>query len=294
MSGWVEETLHRDFRLKLRSSRVLHQGETAFQRIALFENPTFGRVLALDDCIQTTERDEFIYHEMLTHLPMLAHGAVRRVLIIGGGDGGTLEEVLKHATVERVAMIEIDRAVIELSREYLPSICGSAFEDPRAEIVIGDGVEHVAKTDARYDLIIVDSSDPIGPAEALFTADFYADCRRCLNAGGVLVTQNGVPFLQADELRNTLGALRALFRDAACYIATVPTYTGGPMAFGWGCDDPAVRATPPATLRERFAAAGLGTRYYRPEIHAAAFALPGYIAALAGEAVEPAPGSAGT
>ena len=191
-----------------------------------------------------------------------------------------LEEVLKHDAVERATLVEIDADVIEFSKTHLRSICGNAFEDPRTQIVIADGVDHVETTANRYDAIIVDSTDPIGPGEVLFTDRFYAGCKRCLAPGGVLVTQNGVPFLQGDELRNTLAALKALFADATCYTATVPGYVGGCMAFGWGTDDAKLRATPLAVLAERFAAASLDTRYYNPEVHQAAFALPGYVADL--------------
>jgi spermidine synthase len=248
--------------------------------MVLFENTTFGRALALDGVLQTTEKDEFIYHEMLAHLPILAHGAVRRVLIIGGGDGGMLEEVLKHRGVERVTMVDIDDTVIELSKLHLRSICGEAFEDPRLDLVIADGVDFVKTCAERYDVIIVDSTDPLGPGEVLFTEAFYQSCKRCLTPGGVLVTQNGVPFLQGAELSGTIACLRPLFADATCYLATVPTYVGGPMAFGWASDDPALRRNPVEVLRERFEAAGIDSRYYSPEIHLAAFTLPPYVAEL--------------
>ena len=148
--------------------------------------------------------------------------------------------------------------------------------------MIADGVDFVATCEERYDVAIVDSTDPIGPGEVLFTDTFYGKAKNCLAPGGILVTQNGVPFLQSDELVNTLRAFRALFADAACYLATVPTYAGGPMAFGWGSDDPAKRGVSLAVLEERFQAAGIATRYYNPAVHLAAFALPNYIAEMAG------------
>lgn len=280
MAEWIEETLHPHFRTRFEASRVLLRRRTEHQELILIENPTFGRVLFLDGALQTTEADEFIYHEMLTHLPLLAHGAVRRVLIIGGGDGGMLEEVLKHRSVESVTLVEIDSGVIELSRAHLSAICGEAFDDPRLDLVIADGVEFVETTGDRFDLVIVDSTDPIGPGEVLFGERFYAGCRRVLAPGGVLVTQNGVPFLQPDELGNSIAILRGLFREATCYLATVPSYVGGPMAFGWASDDPVPRRTAPEVLAQRFAEAGIRTRYYRPELHAGAFALPGYVADL--------------
>ncbi len=280
MADWYEEELHADLRLKLKAERLLYDSATEHQRLVLFDNATFGRVLLLDSVVQTTERDEFIYHEMLAHLPILAHGAARKVLIVGGGDGGMLEEVLKHRGVEKATMVEIDRGVVDFAKRYLGNICGQAFEDPRLDLVIADGAAFVAECEERYDVIIVDSTDPIGPGEVLFTESFYGRCRRCLAPGGILVTQNGVPFVQGDELRNTLRHLRGLFADVSCYLATVPTYAGGPMAFGWASDDPGLRAPPLELLERRYAESGIATRYYNPAVHLAAFALPGYIAEL--------------
>jgi spermidine synthase len=280
MTEWIDETLHPHFRFSLAVERVLFERRTDHQHLVLIENPDFGRALYLDGVLQTTERDEFIYHEMLAHVPILAHGQVRRILIVGGGDGGLLEETLKHGGIEQAVLVEIDPEVIRFSQEYLGSICGGAFADPRARVVIDDGLRFVSTCAERFDLIVVDSTDPIGPGEALFSERFYAACRRALAPGGVLVTQNGVPFVQPDELRQSIAALRGLFLDVGCYLATVPTYVGGPMAFGWACDDPGLRRKPEGDLRRRFEQAGITTRYYRPEVHAAAFALPGYVAEL--------------
>lgn len=277
MSDWSEETLHSDFRIKLKVDRVLFDSETDHQRLKLFENATFGRVLTLDSITQTTEADEFIYHEMMAHPAIMAHGNVKRVLIIGGGDGGMAEEVLKHKSVEHVTMVEIDAGVVEFSKQYLPNICKGAFDDPRLNLVITDGAKFVAETDERFDVAIIDSTDPMGPGEVLFTETFYGNVKRCLTEGGVVVTQNGVPFLQSDELAKTVGAFRKLFRDASCYLATIPTYVGGPMAFGWGTDDEALRQVSEEVLAKRFAAAGFETRYYTPAVHKGAFALPPYI-----------------
>lgn len=280
MSRWIEESLHPDFRTRLKADQVLYDSETAHQRLVLFENATFGRVLTLDGVVQTTEADEFIYHEMLAHLPILAHGSARSVLIIGGGDGGLLEEVLKHGCIEKVTQVEIDAGVVDFAKQYLPTICDKAFDDPRLKLVIGDGVDFVEGCEEHYDIILVDSTDPIGPGEVLFSDTFYGKAKRCLAPGGILATQNGVPFLQGEALTNTLRAFKALFADAACYLATVPSYTGGPMAFGWGCDDAAKRQADLPTLEQRYHAAGLVTRYYNPAVHQAAFALPNYIGEL--------------
>ncbi|MDH3229171.1 MAG: polyamine aminopropyltransferase [Alphaproteobacteria bacterium] len=277
MDAWSEEALHDDLRIKIRIDRLLFDSKTGHQRLMLFESGTFGRVLTLDSVVQTTESDEFIYHEMMAHPPILAHGNARRVLIIGGGDGGMAEEVLKHESVERVTMVEIDPGVVEFSKHYLPEICKGAFDDARLNLVIADGARFVAETDERFDVAIIDSTDPIGPAEVLFTEAFYGNVKRCLSDGGIIATQNGVPFLQSEELASTLAAFRRLFRDATCYLATVPTYVGGPMAFGWGSDDETLRDVSEDELSRRFVASRIETRYYTPAVHRAAFALPPYI-----------------
>lgn len=279
MPGWSVETLHRDYRQCLRADRVLYDSETEHQRLRVIENATFGRVLTLDGVVQTTEGDEFIYHEMLAHVPILAHGAVRRVLIVGGGDGGMAREVLRHASVEHVTMVEIDAGVVEFSKTHLPSLSDGAFGDRRLNLVIADGAAFMRDSDLHFDVIISDSTDPVGPGEVLFTDTFYGHAKRRLAKGGILVTQNGVPFLQGGELAATMRAFRTLFADATCYLATVPSYAGGPMAFGWGTDG-AARVNDLATLEARFAEAGLVTRYYTPEVHKAAFALPGYVKSL--------------
>ena len=277
--GWFEEAIHAHATQKLEITQVLYSSDTDLQKIVIFENPTFGRVMTLDDVVQVTEGDEFIYHEMLAHVPMLAHGAARDVLIVGGGDGGLLEEVLKHPVV-RATMVEIDRGVVDLARQYLPSICKGAFDDPRTDLVIADGARFVAETEARYDVILIDSTDPIGPGEVLFRRHFYAGCKRCLRPGGILVTQNGVAFVQGEELTSSWRHFRALFTDPAAYAVAVPTYIWGFMALGWASDDPDHRRRPLRTIEERYAAAGLDTRYYNPEIHLGAFALPTYMKEL--------------
>ena len=279
MPGWSVELLHEDLRMCLKEATLLYDSETEHQRLRVFRNPTFGRILTLDGVVQVTEGDEFIYHEMMAHVPILAHGDAKRVLVIGGGDGGMAREALRHKGVERVVMVEIDAGVIEFSKRFLPGIGAGCFDDPRLEVVISDGADFVKTADETFDAIIVDSTDPIGPGETLFTETFYGHARARLTERGVLVTQNGVPFMQPGELTNTMRAFKALFSDAACYLATIPTYTGGPMAMGWGTNGDA-RATPLTTLEQRFAASGIETRYYTPAVHQAAFALPGYVARL--------------
>ncbi len=275
---WFQERLYPHVRQSFEITKLLYRERTAHQDLIIFETPTYGRVLALDSVIQVTERDEYVYHEMLTHLPILAHGRARRVLIIGGGDGGILRETLRHHTVERVTMVELDRSVIDMCLRYMPSIPAKAFKDKRTDLVIADGARFVAETAARFDVIIVDSTDPIGPGEVLFTEAFYRNCHRSLTPGGVLVNQNGVPFMQADEVTMTYRRRKKSFVDVGFYVAAVPSYYGGLMALGWASDNPKLRHTPMATISRRFAAAKLKrTRYYTPAIHHAAFALPAFV-----------------
>lgn len=276
---WMKETLYDTHAQTLRMDEVLYDSDTDHQRLVVFENGRFGRVLTLDGVVQTTEGDNAIYHEMLTHVPVLAHGYAKDVLIIGGGDGGMAREVLKHSTVERVTMVEIDAGVVDFSNTYLPQLSQGAFDDPRLELVIADGAAFVQETEKRFDVIIVDSTDPVGPGEVLFTDTFYGHAKRCLKPGGILVTQNGVPFMQGDELTNTMRAFKALFANWTCYTATIPTYAFGPMALGWGTDGDAGNLDL-QTLQQRFEKSGLDPFYYTPEVHMGAFALPGYIKKL--------------
>lgn len=273
MAEWFDETLHDDYRQGLKVDRVLYRSDDGLQDLIVFENARFGRVLCLDGVVQTTEGDEFVYHEMLTHVPILAHGAAEDVLIVGGGDGGMAREVLKHRAV-RPVMVEIDRDVVDFSKRHLPALSNGAFDDPRLELVIADGCEFVKRTDKRFDVIIVDSTDPIGPGEVLFTAEFYADCKRCLKPGGVVVTQNGVPFVQPGEVTNSYRRLGESFADVHFFRAAIPTYQGGDMAFGWASDDAGLRRQPIETIERRFEAAGIETRYYTPDLQVASFALP--------------------
>ncbi len=271
------ETLYDAYGQSFRIDELLYEVKTDHQHLVIFHNAAFGRVLVLDGVVQTTEKDEFIYHEMLTHVPVLAHGSVRRVLIIGGGDGGMLREATRHKTIEQITQVEIDRQVIEMCRTYLPNHSQGAFEDPRVNIVIDDGRRFVETTRERFDVIISDSTDPIGPGEALFEEDFYTQCKRCLAPEGILVTQNGVPFMQLEEAQTTALRLRRQFDDWHFYTAAVPTYVGGIMAFAWATDNRSLRKVDPAVLTSRYAASGIETRYYTPDIHQAAFALPRYL-----------------
>lgn len=272
-----QETLYEGYGQRFAVDRLLHEVRTGHQHLVIFENARMGRVMALDGVIQTTEADEFIYHEMLTHVPLFAHGLPRRVLIIGGGDGGILREVAKHREVEHITMVEIDGTVVEMCKAFLPNHSQGAFDDPRLNLVIDDGMRFVAQCQERFDVIISDSTDPIGPGEVLFSENFYQACRRCLAEGGILVTQNGTPFMQLGEVQTTAQRMNGLFADWHFYQAAVPTYIGGAMTFAWGACDPASRKVSLQTLRQRYAGSGLVTRYYNPDIHAGAFALPQYV-----------------
>ncbi|MGB6767858.1 MAG: polyamine aminopropyltransferase [Methyloceanibacter sp.] len=281
MERWVEETLHRGFRARLKAERVLFDSETEHQHLIIFETPDFGRVMMLDGVVQLSTKDEFVYHEMMSHVPLFAHGRVAKALIVGGGDGGVLREALRHPGLESVTLCEIDRSVIDLCREHFPQVSAGAYDDPRTKIVIADGTKFVAETDERFDVIMIDSTDPIGPSAVLFTKEFYADCRRALADGGVLVSQNGIPFLQAGELKQSVGYFRELFEDAFAYLATTPSYFGGPMSFGWATDDGELRQHKRRKIERRYAKAGsFPTRYWRPDVQLAAFALPTYVREL--------------
>jgi spermidine synthase len=279
--AWINETLYAQWGQRFLVRRELARVQSAFQEIVVFDSFTHGRVMLLDGVVQITERDEFVYQEMLAHVPLLAHGAAARVLIIGAGDGGVLRRVLQHRTVARVVMVEIDGEVMRLAREFLPGIAGDAWNDARAEVIVGDGIDYVRHAaDGGFDVIIVDSTDPVGVGEVLFSDDFYANAARVLAAGGLIVNQCGVPFMQADELRTTSARRARFFAHVGAYVVAVPTYVGGFMTLGFAAKQPGLDAVPVATLRARAEAAGIlgNTEYWTPELQAGAFHLPPYIA----------------
>ena len=281
---WIPETLFDElgFRMTYEVKRVLYELATEHQHLVLFEHPFFGKMLMLDGATQVTTADEFVYHEMMSHVPILAHGHAKEVLIVGGGDCGVAEEVLKHKSVKRLTQVEIDASVVEFAKRHFPEFTEPVFTDKRFDLVIADGMKYVAETDRRFDVVIVDSTDPMGPGEVLFTEAFYKNCRRCLNDGGILVNQNGVPFMQPDELPMTWKRRRKFFADTGFYMASVPSYYGGFMTLGWAATGPKTRDVSLATLTKRYQAAKLKTRYYTPAIHKAAFALPAFVGKLFG------------
>jgi len=272
---WLCERQTEGVSFCLRVRRWLVRRRTSLQELELAETEELGRVLALDGKIMLSELDEPFYHEMLVHPAMLAHELPRRVLVVGGGDGGTLREVLRHPTVEEATLVEIDREVIEASREHLSSVHQGAFDDPRARVVITPGEEYVARHEASFDVILVDSTDPIGPGEALFTESFFAACRGALREGGLLALQAGTPFYWPQELAQVVERLKLWFPYVGVYLGFVPTYPSGMWAYVLaGLSD--FREAEPE-LETRFAARGLVTRYYSPALHRAAFVLPRFV-----------------
>lgn len=279
----MNEALYPDWGQRFRVVRELAHVRSEYQDILIFESASHGRVLVLDGAVQITEADEFVYQEMLAHVPLLAHGNARRVLIIGAGDGGVLRRVLAHRSIEHAVMVEIDGEVIRLVREHMPSIAGDAWDDERAQVIVGDGLQFLAESPpASFDVIIVDSTDPVGVGEVLFTEAFYRDCFRALGPEGIVVNQSGVPFMQAEELQQTSLRRASVFPYVTAYLAAVPTYVGGFMALGVAAKRPGIAELPSAVLHERAEAAGIlgQTRYWSPAVHQAAFQLPPYIEEL--------------
>jgi spermidine synthase len=284
---WIRETLFDDlgFSMTFAADKVIYEQQTEHQHLVLFEQQYFGKMLMLDGATQISKRDEFIYQEMMSHVPLFAHGNAAEVLIVGGGDCAIAKQVLKHKTVKRLTQVEIDAKVVEFAKEHFPEFTGRVFSDKRFECVIDDGAKYVAKTDRRFDVIIVDSTDPIGPGKILFGEKFYRGCHRCLKKGGVLITQNGVPFFQKNELTTTMTRFRKLFASAACYVAAIPVYIGGHMAMGFATDNKSLSRLDAKTIAGRYRKAGsFPTKYWTPEHHVAAFAPPRFIADLVAKA----------
>ncbi len=263
---------------------LLHSEQTPFQKLDVYEHPHFGRVLTLDDLIQTTQADEFCYHEMLVHPAVTSLERVDRVLVIGGGDGGTVRRVLEHGPSE-VVMCEIDEAVVRVCKELMPDISGGALDDPRVRLVIGDGAAFAAEHTDAFDAIVVDGSDAVGPATVLFSESFYSACLRALRPGGVFVSQTGSPMYQLEEFRLAYGNLTASFPTVETYLSFVPTYPGVLWSYMTGSSSHAASAVAPDVLRGRLESRGVSTRFYTPELHAAAFALPEFVSEICASTV---------
>lgn len=261
------------------TGEVLHDVQTDFQRVRILESPKYGKLLTLDDMFMTTENDEFHYHEMIAHPAMFAHKNVKNILVIGGGDGGTIREVLRHDTVEKVTMVEIDGEVIEACKKYLPSIAAE-FNNPKLDLIVGDGIEYVKNASPEaYDMIIVDGSDPVGPAEGLFSVAFYNDCYKALNSNGFLVSQGESPKFNENAFADVHKTIRGLFGEGNAHVALfyVPTYPTGMWSFQFGIKngDMSLRDIDTEEVDAFVDAEGL--KYYNSEIHYAALALPNFV-----------------
>ena len=276
---WFGEPARGGFEQRIELRGRLWAGQSAYQRVEILDTVPFGRALVLDGAIQTTEADEFCYHELLVHVPMLAHPRPRRVLVIGGGDGSCLRHVLLH-DVERAIQVEIDELVLRACREWLPTLADGAFADVRASLVVGDGVAFLRDADELFDVILVDSTDPVGPAAELISEAFFQLAAAALSANGILAIQSGSPLLMADELRLAAARIGSVFPIAATYLGHVPAYPGVLWSYTIGSKqvDP----------REPRRPAPPGTRYYTAELHRAAFALPAYLQALGSGRFDPA------
>lgn len=271
------ETLYPEWQQQLQIEHVLYEGKTDYQSCTIFENQRFGKVLALDGVVQTTEADHAIYAEMLVHVPFLAHGNVKNVLIIGGGDGSILREVLRYNELKMATLVEIDPAVIDLTKKWMPDICKDAFNDPRVSVHVQDAAKYISESNAKYDVIICDTTDPLGPGAVLFTKEFYGHCKRCLTPNGILVNQNGVPFLQKEELTLTYDNRKPHFQYVGFYLVAMPTYIGGFMALGFASDNPNHAYPSDDLLKNRFSSLEGTFLYYTPRVHKAAFELPAYL-----------------
>ena len=275
MDFWFSEKHTKDVKLSIRVDKQVYSGKSDLQRIDIFDTPAFGRMLVLDGYLMLTEKDEFIYHEMMTHIPMAVHPHVRDVLVIGAGDGGVVRELTRYPDIERIDLAEIDELVIEVSKQYLP-FTACKLEDPRVHIFIDDGVKFVRRKKEEYDLIIVDSTDPFGPTEGLFTKEFYGSCFKALNDTGVMVYQHGSPFYAEDEeeCRKMHQKVFRCFPVSKVYQAHIPTYPSGHWLFGFASKKyhPLTDFDP-----ERWNKRGIRTWYYTTNLHTGAFMLPKYV-----------------
>jgi spermidine synthase len=269
---WFTERQSPDVSLSLRVKRVLWQETTPYQEILVLETDAYGHVLVLDGAVQTTDRDEYVYHEMITHVPLAMHPHPRRVAVIGGGDGGAIREILKHPEVEEAHLVEIDGRVVELARRFFPAI-SSHLDDPRAHVHITDGIQWVREHARDFDVLIVDSTDPIGPAEGLFGEQFYRAAAAALGPDGILVVQSESPMLEPDIIQRAVRGIRAAFPAVWLYLAAIPTYPTGLWSFTLGSKGPR-----PDRLRDNLT--GLATRYWTPDVHRASFTLPPFVREL--------------
>jgi len=270
INSWIHENHTEGYEVRWRITDIVHTEKTRFQELAVVDTLEWGRALFLDGALQVAEKDEFIYHEMISHVPLNAHPHPERVLIIGGGDGGTLREVVKHQRVQHVDLVEIDERVVHICKEYFPDIA-SSFEDNRVNLHIGDGIEFVKKSDQKYDLVIVDSSDPVGPAVALYSKDFYNNVYCILNDTGMINVQSESPIFFPDAFKNAQINLRAIFPIVGVYMASIATYVSGPWTFTIGSK----KYNPEKIGDDSEYVHGL--KYYSDNIHVASFCMPQFI-----------------
>lgn len=265
--------------LSVRVTKTLHHETTAFQDLVIVETPQWGRLLALDGYFQTNDVDEFVYHEMGAHVPLFTHPNPKRVLVIGGGDGGMVREVVKHPGVEHVDLVEIDGRVIETSKQYFPAISVALTGNPKVHVHVEDGIKWVQDREAEYDVIIIDSSEPVGPGEGLFTAEFYANVYKCLTGDGVMVAQTESPWTNAHVIKRAFGGISKSFPITRLYTCAVPTYPTGLWSFTLGSKvhDP-LDADPAERIGD------MSTKYYTPDVHFAALQLPRFVQAITEEA----------
>jgi len=269
---WFTEKHEDKQGISLKVKEILYNGESEFQKIDIIDTEAYGRVLLLDGLVMTTEKDEFFYHEMISHVPLLAHPCPEKVLIIGGGDGGTIREVLKHPSVKEVTLCEIDKAVIDVSREYLPSIA-CCIDDSRVKIHIEDAVEHIKRKKNSFDAVLIDSTDPLGPGVGLFTEEFYANVRESLRGNGVMAAQTESPVTCQKEFKLINSLLNKVFSVVKPYFAPVPTYPGGNWSWTF-CS----KGLQPEINNESLAIEIEKTsKYYNREIYKAVFAVPNYV-----------------
>lgn len=268
MELWYTEKQTANYGITAKIKESLHTETSEFQDIAMIDTLEWGRMLVLDGCVMTTDRDEFVYHEMISHVALSAHKNPQRVLVVGGGDGGVIREVIKHPSVTHAVLAEIDGRVIDVSKKYLPAIA-CALDDPRVSVRVIDGIAHVNESEGQYDVIIVDSTDPIGPAVGLFARDFYEAIHRALRPDGIVVAQTESPFLNGELISRVYGDLSSLFTHTHLYLASIPTYPSGLWSFTIGS-----KQYDPKMIADPARANSLETKYYTPDLHAAAFALP--------------------
>lgn len=278
MELWFTERHTPNVNFSIKVDRQIYSGRSEFQRIDVFESDEFGRFLTLDGYMMLTEKDEFIYHEMITHVPMAVHPNVRDVLVIGAGDGGVIRELARYDSIQSIDLVEIDELVVEVCKRYLPKTA-CRLDDPRVHAHYEDGVRFIRSCENRYDLIIVDSTDPFGPGEGLFTKEFYGSCYKALREDGIMVNQHESPFYQEDAaaMQQAHKRIAESFPVCRVYQAHIPTYPSGHWLFGFASKKyhPVYDLNAAAwNLR------GIGTGYYNTKLHAGAFALPNYVERL--------------